>query len=86
MSNSGGMNNPKAEALAQLQPLAFVDDYLPFLKDVPEQTHAALVLRQPNGSPNAGPALQSVHSQHADLAAFAQWWLSDEQQEQRERT
>lgn len=71
-----GIANPKAGVLAALRPAAFVDDYLPFLAGLPASTHAALVLRQPNGSPNVGPALESVHSQHADLAAFAAWWLS----------
>ena len=81
-----GVDNPKAEVVSRLQPQAFVDDYLPFLTGLPPQTHAALVLRQPNGSPNVGPGLQAVHSQHADLADFVQWWLLEEQQEQRKRT
>lgn len=72
-----GLGNPKAEVLAELRPAAFVDDYLPFLAGLPAQTHAALVLRQSRGSPNVGPALESVNSQHADLAAFASWWLSN---------
>lgn len=72
-----GLGNPKAEVLAQLRPAAFVDDYSPFLVGLPAQTHAALVLRQSNGSPNVGAALESVHSQHTDLAAFASWWLSN---------
>lgn len=72
-----GAPNPKAAALAELRPAVFVDDYLPFLQGLPPSTHAALVLRQPNGSPNGGPGLEAVHSSHADLAAFAAWWLSE---------
>ncbi|MCD2164926.1 HAD family hydrolase [Comamonas koreensis] len=69
--------SPKATALAQLQPLAFVDDYLPNFAGLPEGIHGALVLREPDGSPNGGPALQQLHSTHASLAAFAHWWLAE---------
>ncbi len=73
-----GTANPKAAVLAELRPAVFVDDYyLPFLQGLPPSTHAALVLRQPNGSPNSGPGLEAVHSSHADRAAFAAWWLSE---------
>ena len=67
--------SPKAAALEQLRPLAFVDDYLPYFKGVPQDMHTALVLRQQRGSPNVGPELANVKSTHADLAAFADWWL-----------
>jgi phosphoglycolate phosphatase-like HAD superfamily hydrolase len=69
--------SPKADALIELQPRAFVDDYLPYLAGVPASVHAALVLRSPNGTPNIGAALAAVHSQHTDLADFAAWWLSN---------
>lgn len=65
----------KAAALCELQPEAFVDDYLPYLRGIPPQVHAALVLREPNGSPNRGAELEHVHSTHSNLAAFADWWL-----------
>jgi len=68
--------SPKAAALRDIDPVAFVDDYLPFLRGLPETVHAALVLREPNGSPNSGPELRLAHSQHADLAGFAAWWLA----------
>ncbi len=68
--------SPKAAALREIDPVAFVDDYLPFLRGLPESVHAALVLREPNGSPNSGPEMLLAHSQHADLAGFAQWWLA----------
>lgn len=68
--------SPKAEALAALKPVAFVDDYLPYLQGLPTGLHAALVHREPNGSPNKGPNLSAVHSEHVDLAEFASWWLT----------
>jgi hypothetical protein len=69
--------SPKAAALRELQPVAFVDDFLPYLRGIPTDIHAALVLREPNGSPNTGSGLQWAHSQHADLASFTKWWLAD---------
>ena len=68
--------SPKADALAVLRPVAFVDDYLPYLAGVPGSIHAALVQRAKNGSPNVGEALALVRSIHEDLADFADWWLS----------
>jgi len=74
--NAGVNTSPKAAALRALRPVAFVDDFLPCLRGIPAEIHAALVLREPNGSPNAGDGLAWVHSQHADLTAFAAWWLN----------
>lgn len=68
--------SPKAIALRELKPVAFVDDYLPYLHGIPADIHAALILREPNGSPNVGEELCNAHSQHANLEAFADWWLS----------
>jgi phosphoglycolate phosphatase-like HAD superfamily hydrolase len=70
-----GPRSPKADALRQLAPAAFVDDFLPYLRDIGPGIHAALVCRGPNGTPNTGPDLVHAHSQHADLMAFSQWWL-----------
>jgi len=67
--------NPKAAAIRGLNPIEFVDDYLPFLRDMPPKVHTALILREPNGSPNQGPELRSVCSSHSNLSAFADWWL-----------
>ena len=75
-SSAGAGRSPKAAALEQLRPAAFVDDYLPYFQGVPGDMHLALVLRQSGGSPNVGPELAHVHSTHADLAAFADWWLA----------
>jgi len=68
--------SPKAAALAELDPLAFVDDFLPYLRGLKAGIHTAPVLRQPTGSPNVGLELASVGSQHVDLLAFSRWWLA----------
>ena len=59
-----------------LRPLAFVDDYLPYLRGVPAEVHTALVLRAPNGSPNTGVEMQLAKSTHQDLAEFTDHWLA----------
>ena len=74
--NEAGDRNPKADAIEQLQPLAFVDDYLPYMRGIPAQVHTALVLRAPNGSPNTGAELALVKSVHQDLAQFVRDWLA----------
>jgi phosphoglycolate phosphatase-like HAD superfamily hydrolase len=70
-----GERSPKADAIEMLQPEAFVDDYLPFLRGIPGHVHTALVLRAPNGSPNIGDDLALAKSVHDNLAAFADAWL-----------
>ena len=65
----------KTDALVELQPVAFVDDFAPYFRGIPPEVHAALVTREPNGSPNVGENLALAHSQHVDLAAFASWWV-----------
>lgn len=74
--NAGVDASPKAAALRDLKPVAFVDDFLPYLRGIPTGIHAALVLREPNGSPNVGDNLVWAHSRHADLADFTTWWMS----------
>jgi hypothetical protein len=71
-----GARSPKADAIESLRPVAFVDDYLPYLRGLPRDVHAALVLRAPNGSPNVGHELGIVHSIHQDLAGFTRHWLA----------
>ena len=75
--NAVGYRSPKALALDTLNPVAFVDDYLPYLRGIRSDVHAALVLRAPNGSPNTGSDLSLAHSVHEDLAGFASSWLAD---------
>lgn len=73
-SNQPGDRSPKADAIDQLNPVAFVDDYLPYHRGVAPHVHKALILRQCRGSPNMGPELASIDSQHLDLRAFAAAW------------
>ena len=74
--NAEGARSPKADAIETLRPLAFVDDYLPYLRGLPKDVHTALVLRAPNGSPNSGADMVLAKSVHQDLADFAGYWLS----------
>ena len=73
--NEAVERSPKADAIIELRPVAFVDDYLPYLRGVPRDVHTALVLRAPNGSPNVGADLALAKSVHQDLAAFTDHWL-----------
>lgn len=68
--------SPKARAVDQLAPVAFVDDFLPYFKGVRSGVHLALVHRGRNGTPNAGPDMALVHSQHDSLWEFSQWMLA----------
>ena len=74
--NAAGVRSPKADAITELDPEAFVDDYLPYLRGVPSHVHTALVMRAPNGSPNAGDEMKLARSVHEDLAGFANHWLA----------
>jgi hypothetical protein len=67
--------SPKADALHALRPVAFVDDFLPYMAGVHPAIHKALIMRAVNGSPNSGEHLQTVASTHASLMAFALWWI-----------
>ncbi|MCR6661600.1 MAG: HAD family hydrolase [Luteimonas sp.] len=68
--------SPKAMAVAKLQAIAFVDDYLPYHRGIAPSVHKALILREPSGSPNIGEELELINSQHTNLAAFTDWWLN----------
>lgn len=46
--------SPKRAAIERLMPIAFVDDFLPYHRGLPAKVHKALILREPNGSPNTG--------------------------------
>jgi len=74
--NAAGERSPKADAIAALAPEAFVDDYLPYFRGVPQAVHTALILRAPNGSPNSGPELALACSIHQDLPGFAEYWVT----------
>lgn len=73
--HSEGERSPKADAIEALAPVAFVDDYIVYMRGLPAHVHTALVLRAPNGSPNVGPELALARSVHDDLAGFADHWL-----------
>lgn len=68
--------SPKAEVLQTLRPVAFVDDFAPFLRGVPSSVHKALIQGGPDNSPNVGDDLALAHSTHADLLDFAKWWIA----------
>jgi phosphoglycolate phosphatase-like HAD superfamily hydrolase len=70
-----GGRSPKADAILALRPVAFVDDYIAYMRGVPTEVHTALVLRAPNGSPNVGDELKLARSVHQDLADFTNHWL-----------
>jgi phosphoglycolate phosphatase-like HAD superfamily hydrolase len=74
--NAAGERSPKADAIEALQPIAFVDDYVPYMRGVPAHVHTALITRAPNGSPNTGADMALAKSLHDDLAGFADHWLA----------
>jgi hypothetical protein len=74
--NAAGERSPKADAITELDPEAFVDDYLPYMRGLPAHVHTALVLRAPNGSPNVGDEMSLARSIHPDLPDFARHWLA----------
>lgn len=74
--NASSQGSPKAALLNSLQPIAFVDDFLPYLVGVDPSIHCALVMRGVTGSPNQGELLSLAASQHKDLLAFARWWVA----------
>jgi len=76
-----GQSSPKKAIVHEINPVAFVDDFLPYFHGIDRGIHTALILREPNGSPNTGPGLDAVNSTHENLAAFAQWWLASSIQE-----
>ena len=58
-----------------MRPIAFADDYLPYMRDVAPDVHTALITRGARGGPNEGPDLALAKSTHVDLAGFADFWL-----------
>jgi hypothetical protein len=74
-SQADGEISPKSEAIKDLGAVAFVDDYLPYFRGISGDTHRALILREPNGSPNQGSELKIVDSIHQDLQHFADNWV-----------
>ena len=69
---------PEGAGAEALGPVAFVDDYLPYLVGVDPAIHSALIMRGPNGTPNGGEHLRLAASRHGSLLAFARWWGEDQ--------
>lgn len=76
-SNIDGVISPKADALSKLNPIAFVDDFLPYHRGVSRTMHHALITRETNGTPNIGADLRLIDSSHQDLLSFSNWWLEN---------
>lgn len=72
---SAEQRSPKADAIEQLAPLVFVDDFLPYFRGIAPSVHRALICRGLNGTPNIGPELAEIHSSHSDLWKFSEWML-----------
>ena len=68
--------SPKASVINSLKPVAFVDDYLPYMMGIHSDIHTALITREIEGSPNTGASLKEVSSNHITLEDFASFWLS----------
>lgn len=69
--------SPKATILADLKPVAFIDDHLPYFKGVHPRIHKALIDRAQGqaSNPNQGPDLSMTDSQHMSLLGFSRWWM-----------
>lgn len=68
--------SPKASVINSLKPVAFVDDYLPYMVGINADIHRALITRETEGSPNNGELLKEVSSNHITLEDFTTFWLS----------
>lgn len=68
--------SPKAKILNQLKPVAFVDDFAPYLRGVSDSIHKAIIMGGIDSSPNVGEDLLLANSQHQDLLNFSLDWLS----------
>jgi len=73
--HTAGARSPKADLLNMMRPVAFVDDYLPYLVGIDSGIHSALIVRSINGSPNCGEHLRLAASQHRNLKEFSDWWI-----------
>ena len=77
VEHTDGDVSPKASVINTLKPLAFVDDYLPYMAGIDTDIHLALIMRDSDNSPNTGVGLDHIHSNHADLENFAMSWLTN---------
>jgi hypothetical protein len=67
--------NPKSRRVAALAPVAFVDDFLPYLQNLPSSTWRALIQGRPHLNPNHDAGLSPPDSRHEHLADFASFWI-----------
>ena len=79
VDHAEGDVSPKAVLINALKPVAFVDDFLPYLVGINREIYSALILRETDQSPNAGSLLSHASSQHTNLDTFASWWLNQNQ-------
>jgi phosphoglycolate phosphatase-like HAD superfamily hydrolase len=68
--------SPKAAIINFFKPVAFVDDYLPYMTGINMDIHRALITRDPEMSPNEGPLMDGISSSHSNLEDFAKFWLA----------
>jgi hypothetical protein len=78
VDHTESIESPKAAIINFFKPVAFVDDYLPYLTGITTDIHRALITREPEGSPNEGPLMDGISSSHTNLEDFAKFWLSQE--------
>ena len=75
VEHTESMVSPKAAIINSLKPVAFVDDYLPYMLGIHGDIYRAMITRETEGSPNTEKLFNSVSSQHADIQDFVQYWL-----------
>ncbi len=61
VEHNDGTVSPKAAVINGLKPLAFVDDYLPYMAGIDTDIHQALIVRDPDNSPNIGKGMNLCH-------------------------
>ena len=75
VNHSESTVSPKAEIINLIKPIAFVDDYLPYMSGVHVDIHRALITREHEMSPNEGVLLDGISSMHTNLEDFSKFWL-----------
>lgn len=70
-----GRPNPKAAFVNELMPMAFVDDYPPFLEGIHESVYLALIQHTQMGDKRGTKGLERT-STYASLHAFSSAWVN----------
>jgi phosphoglycolate phosphatase-like HAD superfamily hydrolase len=82
---SRSVYNPKLDALLELAPEAFVDDYAAnFMEMENTSIHKALIHRNQPDSPNTN-IIHLADSVHTNLSAFVDFWLSKKELQERQK-